>query len=133
MDKEKKMAVLENLKYSKTHEWALIEGDTAVIGITDYAQDQLGDIVFLEVPEVGSSVTKNEEFGSVESVKSVSELISPVSGEVIEVNEPVKEAPETINSDAFQNWMIKVKLSNPSEIDELMSAQEYEKFIAEEG
>lgn len=127
------MAVLENLKYSKTHEWAKIENDIVTIGISDYAQDQLGDIVFIEIPKVGSSVTANEEFGSIESVKSVSELISPVTGEVIETNESITEAPETINANPYDNWMIKVKISNPSELDDLMSAQDYEKFIAEEG
>lgn len=127
------MAVLENLKYSKTHEWAKIENDIVTIGISDYAQDQLGDIVFIEIPKVGSSVTANEEFGSIESVKSVSELISPVTGEVIETNESITEAPETINANPYDSWMIKVKISNPSELDDLMSAQDYEKFIAEEG
>jgi len=127
------MAVLENLKYSKTHEWVKIENDIVTIGISDYAQDQLGDIVFIELPEVGNSVTANEEFGSIESVKSVSELISPITGEVIEINESIKEAPETINAKAYDSWMIKVKIANPSELDALMSAQDYEKFIAEEG
>lgn len=127
------MAVLENLKYSKTHEWAKIENDIVTIGISDYAQDQLGDIVFIEIPKVGTTVTKGEEFGSIESVKSVSELISPVTGEVIEVNESITEAPETINAKPYDSWMIKVKISNPSELDDLMSAQDYEKFIAEEG
>lgn len=126
------MNIPQELKYSKTHEWAKVEGDTVTIGITAYAQDQLGDIVFIEVPAAGKDVTANTPFGSIESVKSVSELISPVTGKVTAVNDAVVKKPENINADAYQKgWMIKVKASNLSELDLLMSADKYKEFVEE--
>ena len=114
------------LKYSKDHEWVKMDGDVAVIGISDFAQSELGDLVFINMPEVGDEVTAGEEFGAVESVKAASDLISPVSGEVVEINEALEDEPELINQDAFQNWIMKVKLADPSETDNLMDAQAYE-------
>ncbi len=122
-----------NLKYSKEHEWIKIEGDIAVIGITDYAQDSLGDIVFLELPDVDAELTAGETFGVVESVKAVSDLFSPLSGKVVEIHEHLIDAPETINSEPYgAGWMLKVELSNTSEVDALLDASAYEKLVAEE-
>ncbi len=116
----------ENAKYTKDHEWARIEGDVAVIGINDYAQDQLGDVVFVELPETGDSFEKGEEFGTVESVKSVSEIYMPLSGEVIELNETLADSPELVNSDPYgDGWIIKVKPSDVSEMDQLMDKTAY--------
>jgi glycine cleavage system H protein len=126
------MAYPANYRYTREHEWIEVDGKTGKIGITDYAQNSLGDIVFVESPKVGSSVKKNEVFGSIESVKSVSELFSPVTGTVTEVNEELVASPEDINEDAHGTWIIKVELSDPSEVDALLSAADYEKFIAEE-
>ena len=126
------MNIPADLKYSKTHEWVKIEGDTATVGITAYAQDQLGDIVFIELPQVGRELAANTEFGSIESVKSVSELVSPLSGAVSAVNEDVAKKPETINSDAYaKGWMIKMKPSNLKELDDLMNAEKYKEFVEE--
>ena len=120
----------EGLKYSKEHEWVRVEGDVAVIGITAHAQDALGDVVFVELPEVGASVSANEQFGTVESVKAVSELYAPVSGEVVEINEALADAPEIVNGEPHDGgWMIKVKLSDASELDQLMSAGDYADFL----
>ncbi len=122
----------ENLKYVKSHEWAQKEGDLVVIGITDYAQKMLKDVVYVELPEVGETVEKDKEFGSIESVKSVSDLFSPISGEVVEVNSELEDAPEKVNEDPYQAWMIKVRPSNlDAEWDELMSAEEYRNYIKE--
>jgi glycine cleavage system H protein len=118
-------------RYTNEHEWAKVEGDVAIVGITDHAQDALGDIVFLELPEVGRQLAQNEPLGVVESVKAVSDIYSPVSGEVVEVNATAVGGPETINQDPYEaGWLIKVRLANPSEIDGLMSAEEYDSFTA---
>lgn len=113
------------LKYTKDHEWAKIEGDVATIGITDFAQSQLGDIVFVELPEVGTTLDKEATFGVVESIKSVSDLYSPLTGEVVESNTDLEGSPEACNSEPYSSWMIKIKLSNPSEVEELMSPEDY--------
>lgn len=121
------MAKLEaGLYYSESHEYVRIEGEYGYVGITDYAQEQLGNVVYVDMPEVGDEVTAGEEFGAVESVKAASDLISPVSGEVVEINEALEDEPELINQDAFQNWIMKVKLADPSETENLMDAQAYE-------
>lgn len=123
--------VPENLRYSKDHEWVLIEGDTATVGITDYAQESLGDVVYVDLPKPGASFTAHESVGSVESVKAVSDVFTPVSGEILEVNEALNDAPENVNNDAYgAAWMIKVRLSNPSETDELMDAAAYQEYLA---
>lgn len=120
------------LKYSKEHEWVKVEGNKAKIGITDFAQSELGDIVFVELPEVGSTITADEPFGSVESVKTVSELYAPVSGKVVEVNGSLEDSPEDVNSSPYGNgWMIVVEMSNPAELDHLLSAEQYEEVINE--
>lgn len=126
------MAYPQNYKYTREHEWIDVAGNKGTIGITDYAQNSLGDIVFVDAPKVDAKVEKGGVFGSVESVKAVSDLYSPVSGTVTEVNEDLKGSPEKINTDAHATWIIKVELSNPSEVDSLLSAADYEKFIAEE-
>ncbi|MDP9159790.1 MAG: glycine cleavage system protein GcvH [Acidobacteriota bacterium] len=122
-----------DLKYTKEHEWLKLDGNTATIGITTYAQQSLGDIVFVELPKTGSEVTAGKTFGSVESVKAVSDLYAPASGTVIEVNPELATAPEQVNKDAHGSWMIKVNLKNPSEVGSLLSAADYEKFVAAEG
>ncbi len=123
-----------DLKYTKEHEWVREEDDnTVVVGITDYAQDSLGDVVYVELPQEGGTVTKNEPFGVVESVKAVSDLYSPVTGTVVEVNDAIIDSPEVINEDPYGDaWMIKVELSNPEELDDLLTAEEYQKYIEEE-
>ena len=118
--------VIEGLYYAESHEYVKVDGEYGYIGITDYAQSQLGNVVYVDMPEVDNEVTAGEEFGAVESVKAASDLFSPVSGTVVEVNEALEDQPELINQDAFENWIIKVKLSDPSELESLMSAQEYE-------
>lgn len=123
--------VLENLRYADSHEWVKVEGDIATVGITDYAQHALGNIVYVDMPEVGDEVTAGEEFGAVESVKAASDLISPISGEVVEVNEALEDSPELINADAFENWIMKVKLSDASEVDALLDAAAYAKVCEE--
>ena len=120
------------LRYTEDHEWIRLEGDVATVGITPFAQEQLGDIVFVESPKVGAAVKKGEVFGSVESVKAVSDLYSPITGTVTEVNEELVSAPEKINTDAHASWIMKVELSDPAEVETLLSAADYEKFIAEE-
>jgi glycine cleavage system H protein len=120
------------LKYSKEHEWVRLEGDVAVIGITEFAQDELGDIVYVEQPKVGDTVAQNEQFGVVESVKTVSDLYSPVSGEVVEINEDVTGTPEQINKDPFgAGWIIKVKVSDPAELDSLLTADAYKEMVGQ--
>lgn len=122
-----------DLRYDKEHEWVRAEGDVVVIGISDFAQDQLGEVVYVDLPAVGDTVTAGDTFGEVESVKSVSELFSPVSGEVVKVNDELDGAPEAVNEDAYgTGWMIEVKLADPSELDGLMSSGEYQDFIASE-
>ncbi len=123
-----------DLKYTKEHEWVREEDDnTVVVGITDYAQDSLGDVVYVELPQEGGSVTKNEPFGVVESVKAVSDLYSPVTGTVVEVNDAIIDSPEVINEDPYGDaWMIKVELSNPEELGDLLTAEDYHNYIEEE-
>ena len=118
--------VIEGLYYSESHEYERVEGNIGYIGITDYAQEQLGNVVYVDMPEEGDEVTATEDFGAVESVKAASDLISPVSGTVLEVNEALEEQPELINQDAFANWIIKVELSDPSELENLMDAATYD-------
>ena len=126
------MAVPEELKYSKEHEWVKVEGDTVTIGITEYAQGELGDIVFVELPETEDDIEEGESFGSVESVKTVSELYAPVSGSVVEINEELEDSPEFVNESPYEKaWMVKVELSDESQLDELMSADQYSEMIGE--
>jgi glycine cleavage system H protein len=116
----------EDLKYHAEHDWARIEGDTATFGITWYAQDALGEVVFFDPPEVGSSITKDSPYAEVESVKAVSDVVAPLSGEIVEVNEGLKDSPEQINEDSYgEGWLVKIKLSEPSEADSLMDADSY--------
>ncbi len=120
------MNIPSNLKYTKDHEWVKVDGDVATVGITDYAQDQLGDIVFVDIQTHGETLGKEEVFGAIEAVKTVADAFMPVSGEVIEVNAALEGAPQTVNTDPYgEGWMIKIKMSNPSEIDELMDADAY--------
>lgn len=120
--------VLDDRKYADSHEWVKVDGDIATIGISDYAQHALGNIVYVDMPEEDDEVAQGEDFGAVESVKAASDLISPVSGVVVEVNEELVDKPELINEDAFGNWIIKVRMSDPSELDKLMDASAYEKI-----
>ena len=120
--------VIEGLYYSESHEYVKVEGEYAYIGITDYAQEQLGNVVYVDLPAEGDEVEAGGEFGAVESVKAASDLISPVSGEVVEINEAMEDEPELINQDAFANWIIKVKLTNQEELNSLMSATDYRKI-----
>ena len=122
--------VPEGLYYSKDHEWLRVEGETGTVGITDHAQNSLGDVVYVELPKAGESFSAHDTFGSVESVKAVSELFLPVAGEVTEVNESLTDEPEKVNSDPYgEGWMLRVKLSNRGEVDSLLSAAEYEDYI----
>lgn len=122
------MTIKNNLRYAESHEWVSLEGEIATVGITDYAQHALGDIVYVDMPEVGDEVTAGEEFGAVESVKAASDLYSPVSGEVVEINEALEDEPGLINQDAFANWIMKVKVSDPSELEALLDAEAYAKI-----
>ncbi len=123
----------KNLKYHKEHDWARIEGDVATLGVTDYAQESLGDIVYIELPEVGAEVSAGTSYAEIESVKAVSDVYAPVSGTVIEANDEVVDAPELINESPYEDgWLIKVKLSDPGEADDLMSAEDYEEMLAEQ-
>lgn len=127
------MNLPEDLLYSEEHEWVKKEGDKVRIGITDFAQSELGDIVFVELPEVGDEVEADEPFGSVESVKTVSELYAPVSGKVVEINEDLDDSPEYVNESPYENaWMIVVEVSDPAELDELLTADEYASFVQED-
>jgi glycine cleavage system H protein len=126
------MAYPASYKYTKEHEWISIDGTIGAVGITDYAQNSLGDIVFVELPKVGDVLTAGKIFGSVESVKAVSDLYSPVSGTVSAVHEELKDAPEWVNADANNTWMLKVELTDPAELNALLSAEQYEAFVAEE-
>jgi glycine cleavage system H protein len=126
------MAYPAGYRYTKEHEWISVAGASGTVGITDYAQSSLGDIVFVDLPKVGDRLQAGKIFGSVESVKAVSDLFSPVSGTVTAVNEELKNAPEWINADANATWMLKLNLTNPAELDALLSAEQYEAFIAEE-
>jgi glycine cleavage system H protein len=126
------MSYPEKYRYSKSHEWLLLEGDTATVGITDYAQNSLGDIVFIELPKIGQQIQAGSTFGSVESVKAVSDLYSPVTGSVSAINEALNGTPETINKAANDTWIIKVAVKSADEASALLSAADYEKFVAEE-
>jgi glycine cleavage system H protein len=117
----------DDLKYHPEHDWARVDGDTATLGITWYAQDQLGEVVFFDPPDVGATITKDQSYAEVESVKAVSDVVAPVSGEIVEVNEALKDSPEQINEDSYgEGWLVKVKLSDPSELDGLMDRESYE-------
>ncbi|WP_284653677.1 glycine cleavage system protein GcvH [Flavobacterium terrisoli] len=124
------MNIPGNLKYTKDHEWVLIDGDVATVGITDFAQKELGDIVYVEVETLDQTLDKDEVFGTVEAVKTVSDLFLPLAGEIIEFNEDLEVNPENVNSDPYgKGWMIKVKIANPSEVDELLSSDDYKQLI----
>ncbi len=125
------MKIKENIRYAESHEWVSLDGEIATVGITDYAQHALGDIVYVDMPEVGDEVSAGEEFGAVESVKAASDLYSPVSGEVVEINEALEDEPGLINQDAFENWIMKVKVSDPSEVEALLDAEAYAKICEE--
>jgi glycine cleavage system H protein len=127
------MAYPADLKYTKEHEWMKVDGSTATVGITDYAQESLGDIVFVDLPKPGTAVTAGKTFGTVESVKAVSDLYAPATGTVADVNTELATSPEKINKGANNTWMIKITLSNPAELSGLLSAADYEKFVSEEG
>jgi glycine cleavage system H protein len=123
----------EDNRYARSHEYVHVEGDIGTIGITEYAQKELGDVVFVELPQVGSQLEMGDELGSIESVKAVSELFAPVGGEVVEVNEALADKPELVNTDPWgDGWMIRIKLADATEVDELMSAEEYEEFVQKE-
>ena len=127
------MEIPEGLKYSKEHEWVLVEGKAATIGITEYAQEELGDIVYVELPEVGEKVVKDDPFGAVESVKAVSDVYAPVSGAVLEVNDVLPDNPETINDDPYgDGWLIRVELSDLDDLKDLMDAEEYAEYVAQQ-
>jgi glycine cleavage system H protein len=123
--------VLEGLKYSESHEWVKVEGNIAVIGVSDFAQKEMGDITYVDLPEEGDEVNAGEEFGALESVKAASDLFSPVSGTVVAVNEELADTPEKVNEDAYAAWIIKVEMSDPSEVDALMDAAAYTSHIGE--
>jgi glycine cleavage system H protein len=121
----------ENLRYSKDHEWVKADGDVASIGITDYAQHSLGDVVYVDMPRVGDKLGAHEAFGSVESVKAVSEVFTPVAGEIVEVNEGLNDTPEKVNSDPYgEAWFVKIKMDNPGEVDGMLSGEEYEEYLS---
>ncbi|MFB3916448.1 MAG: glycine cleavage system protein GcvH [Terriglobales bacterium] len=132
MAEPKQVKYPSELKYTKEHEWIKTDGNIGIIGITDHAQEALGDIVFVELPKVGAELTQGKSLGTVESVKAVSDIYAPVSGTVTEVNNELTTAPEKVNADAHSAWMVKVKIKNPAELDSLLSAADYEKFLAEE-
>lgn len=124
------MNVPENLKYTKDHEWIRVEGDSAYVGITDFAQGELGDVVFIEIETEGETLENEEVFGTIEAVKTVSDMFMPVSGEVTEVNAAIEDSPDLVNKDPFgEGWMIKIAISNPAELDELLSAEQYKELI----
>ena len=123
--------IIEGLKYSESHEWVKVEGNVAVVGVSDFAQKEMGDITYVDLPDVDDEVEAGEEFGALESVKAASELISPVSGKVVEVNEELEDTPEKVNEDAYASWIIKVEMSDPSELDALMDAAAYKNHIGE--
>lgn len=132
MENANTMPYPTHLKYTKEHEWISVEGTTGTVGITDYAQNSLGDIVFVDLPKVGDTLTAHAIFGSVESVKAVSDLYSPVTGTVTETNETLTGTPEIINTEANTTWLMKLELSDPSEVDKLLSSTDYDTFISEE-
>ncbi len=120
--------VLEGLKYSESHEWVSVEGDIAIVGVSDFAQEELGDITYVDMPDVDDEVKAGEEFGAIESVKASSDLNSPVSGVIVETNDSLADAPEKVNEDPYGSWIIKVRMSDPSELDDLMDAAAYKEF-----
>jgi len=123
----------DELKYTEEHEWVLVEEDVVTVGITDFAQDQLGDVVFVELPEVGDRLETGKPFGVVESVKAVSDVYAPISGEVIEINEDLPDEPELLNTSAYEDgWMVKIRLTDPAELDDLMDSAEYQEFIEQD-
>ncbi|ADD09136.1 glycine cleavage system protein GcvH [Candidatus Aciduliprofundum boonei] len=122
----------EDLKYTKTHEWVKVEGNKAKIGITYHAQEQLHDIVYVELPNVGDEIAKGDNLGVVESVKAASDIYAPISGKVVAVNDEVVNSPELLNQDPYKNWLVEMEITNPSELDELLSAEEYKKVVEEE-
>ncbi len=125
------MNVPDNLKYTKNHEWALIDGDNATMGITDYAQSELGDVVFIELPAVGDTVSKGDAIGTIEAVKTVADVYTPVSGEVVEINEALNDASELVNKDPYgEGWIAKIKISDLSEIDGLLDSEDYKKLVS---
>jgi glycine cleavage system H protein len=127
------MSTPEDNRYAKSHEYVHLEGDIGTVGITEYAQKELGDVVFVELPQVGSQLEAGDELGSIESVKAVSELFSPISGEVVEINEALADTPALINTDPFgDGWMVRIKVSDATEVDELMTAEEYDEFLEKE-
>ena len=126
------MKVMKDLYYTKDHEWVKVEGDLAFVGIADFAQSSLGDIVYVELPEVDDEFDKEEAFGAVESVKAASDVFMPIGGKVVEVNEELIDDPALLNSDPYENWMIKIEIKDKAELDELMTSEEYEKFLDEE-
>lgn len=124
------MNIPAELKYTKDHEWVKVEGDIAVIGITDYAQGELGDVVYIELPETGSTFEKEESFGTIEAVKAVADIFCPLSGEFVEVNEAIQDAPEIVNQDPYgKGWMVKIKISDSAQLDEFMDAEAYKALI----
>ena len=123
------MAYPDSLKYTKDHEWVVLTGDTGKVGITDYAQQQLGDVVYVELPEVGAKVKQGQSFGTIESVKAVSELYSPVTGEIVEINSALKDKPESVNANPHESWMVVIRLTNPSEAGSLLDAAQYEALV----
>jgi len=123
--------ILSELKYSESHEWVKVEGETAIIGVTDFAQKEMGDITYVDMPEEGDDVFAGDEFGALESVKASSELICPVSGTIVAVNGALEDSPEKVNEDAYGAWIIKVAMSDPSQLDDLMDAEAYKKHIGE--
>jgi glycine cleavage system H protein len=132
-NEERAMEFPDDLKYTREHEWLLVEDKVATVGITDFAQEQLGDVVFVELPAVGDKVTKDEAMGVIESVKAVSDVYAPVSGKVLEVNDDLPENTEMVNEDPYgDGWMVKIEISDPSEIADLLSAAEYEQFVSEQ-
>ena len=126
------MKVVKGLLYSNDHEWVKVEGEEAFVGISDYAQEHLGDIVYVELPEVDDELEKEDSFAAVESVKAAADVYIPVSGKVIEINEALEDDPALLNADPYENWIIKVSLTDKSQLDELMTSEDYEKFLAEE-
>ena len=123
--------IIEGLKYSETHEWVTVEGNVAIVGVSDFAQKEMGDITYVDMPDIDDEVSKDEEFGALESVKASSDLVSPVSGVVVEKNEALEDAPELINQDPYGNWIIKVEMSDASELDALLDAAGYASLIGE--
>ena len=127
------MNLPEDIKYSKEHEWIKVSGNIAIIGVSDYAQDQLGEVVFVELPDEGEEFEKGDAFGVIESVKSVNDIYAPISGRIVEVNDPVADSPEIVNEDPYgEGWLVKIEMTDPKELADLMSAKDYEAYIKEE-